>query len=186
MEAWKSWHIDAAGATALGLLTLVFWLGGLQPRLQRHENSASQRAELTSQQVQAGRLDWQLSVLRDRLRTVQQSIAEKSMRLEPAASLNQRLASLASLATESGLKMSEIQPGQMVYGPYYRRVPMTVAGTGSYRMCTVFLNRLRKAFPDTIVSSFELSANTTDPAAAGPFRFNLEWHALAAQEPVTK
>ena len=114
-----------------------------------------------------------------------QQVASLPLRLEPATSINPRLARLADLAGESGLVLDEIQPGPAADGSHYQTVPIRLAGGGSYPAVAVFLHRLRERFPDTAVRSFECS--NTAPGADRPsaaFRAELAWYTapVAKQE----
>lgn len=177
LEKWRWWRIDLAGIASLVGLALVVGLGGFWPLFSSQREQAREQAELIAEREQAARLDACLVSLRTRADAAHEALARGSLHLAPASALNRRLAEISTLAVESGLRIDDIRPDRAVSGPHYETVPIILAGGGTYRTCTAFLGRMRKAMPDTSVTALELTANAADPAAAARFRFDLNWYA---------
>jgi Tfp pilus assembly protein PilO len=176
----KCWHIDAVGAAVALAFTAVLGLGGFWPLVRDHQEHLAQKGQLASQKEQAARLESALASLQARLAAARQSLAENPLQLKAAANINRQLADISALAADTGLRIDDMRPDRSVPGAHYETVPVVVAGGGTYRTCSAFLGRLRRAMPDTAVSSLELAAGGGDPAAPGKFRFDLLWHAAPA------
>jgi hypothetical protein len=181
---WKWWRLDAAGTGVLALVTLLACFGGIEPLRSSYEGYLATKAELESQRDQAARLSASMAALRRRLAVVNQTIAGGALKLKPAMQVNTQLMQLSAVAVESGLVIDDIRAGLPVPGPYYDTVPIELAGSGTYRQCTMLLSLLRQGHPDTSVSAFTMSANTANPAAPGKFRFSLRWYAAPATQSV--
>ena len=178
---WQSWHIDAAAAAALVIVTVAVCLGGIRPLRSSHDEYLAQKAELEGQRDQASRLATSMAAMRRQLAAIDQTMTTGALRLKPTSHVNTELVQLSALAVESGLAIGDIRAGLPISGPHYDTVPIELAGSGTYRTCTMFLRRLRQEHPDTSVAAFTMSAGGDDPAGASKFRFGLRWHAAAPQ-----
>lgn len=177
LTKWEGRQLDVVGATVCVALTLTVYLGGLRPLQQSHGALDDRREALSVQRAQAARLETARVATQHRLDGVRAALAEKSLKLKPVSNMNVYVASISALAVESGLQIDDVQTGSASEGVQCEAVPIYLAGGGTYRECTAFLNRLHKAFPDTSVSSLELTGSASDPRAAGKFRVALEWYA---------
>ena len=182
LTLWKWWRVDAVGAGILLALSLAVYVCGYYPLMSSHSEYEDKQAALATQREHSARLESTLLALQKRLATVSQSLTSGSLNLKPAASLNNQLTQISALATASGLAIDDVRTEQAVTETHSDAYPVTLAGKGTYRACTVFLSRLRKAFPDTTVVSLELAGNPGDTAGNGKFNFRLRWH--AAPKPV--
>lgn len=174
--ALEPWHLDAAGLTLCVVLSLVAYLGGYQPLRQSYEECVVEGEALSAQQEQAAKLENALAILRRRLDAARETLAANALPLKPASTVNLHVAAVSALAVQSGLRIDDVQTGSVSENAYYEAVPIHVAGGGTYPACTAFLRRLRKAFPDTGVSSLELAGHKTDPLEPGTFRVALNWY----------
>jgi Tfp pilus assembly protein PilO len=177
LTKWEGRQLDVAGVTVCVALALAVYLGGLRPLRQSHDELAGRREALSVQQTQAARLEAARVAIQHRLDGVRGALAEKPLPLKPVSNMNVHVASISALAVENGLRIDDVQTGSVSEGVYCEAVPIHLAGGGTYRDCTAFLSRLRRAFPDTSVSSLELTGGAADPGAAGRFRVALEWYA---------
>ena len=174
--------MDAVGLGILVALAAVVYVCGVYPLMRTQAEYQDKVAALAAQREQSARLEAALLALQRRLAIVSQSLASSSLSLKPAANLNNQLAQISSLATESGLGIDDVRTDQAVAEAHSDAFPVMLAGKGTYRACTVFLNRLRKTFPDTTILALDLTGNAGDMAGAGKFNFRLRWH--AAPKPV--
>ena len=177
LTKWKWWRVDGVGLGVCAVLALAFFLGGLLPLMRRHEGLAAEQSELAAQRARATKLKAALAAARGQLDAVGRDLAECPLRLRPVSNVNRVLAEISDLAGASGLKIHEIRPGPACAGAHYETVPIVLSGSGRFPTCVGFLHRLRKALPDTSVSSLELAANEAEPLEPGTFRFDLQWHA---------
>ena len=173
------WQIDAAGAALCVGLSLLFYWAGVQPMSDQHAAHLEARAELDQRQDQALKLANAADALQRRLKEVGQAVDNAPVQLKPVRQLNQRLAHLTSLAAECGLAIDQTRHERPHSGQWYQTVPIRLTGQGAYPTCAVFLDRLRRAYPDMGVSSFELSRDPGGEVAA-KFRFDLVWYTAPA------
>ncbi|MEE9211280.1 MAG: type 4a pilus biogenesis protein PilO [Phycisphaeraceae bacterium] len=177
---WKLWRIYATGAAVCAALTVAVYFAGIRPVFHAHQHRTLQQAKLKDQRRLASELAASLSTLRRDVASVTQALDESPLRLEPAGHINQRLARLTELATNHGLEIHQIQPGQVQRDVHYDIVPVHLAGEGTYQTYAAFIHQLHRKFPDTGVSSFELSGNPSDPDDTATFRLNLAWYTIPA------
>jgi len=126
----------------------------------------AQQADLELKQQTATTSNASLQTLQRRLGALQQQISDNPLHLQPASAINKRLGELTDLAAQLGLRMEDVQPGKISTTARFETVSIHLAGTGNYRTCVQFLHRLRTGFPDTSVTSLQLTGNPSDPAAA--------------------
>jgi Tfp pilus assembly protein PilO len=182
LTLWKWWRVDAVGAGILFALSLVIYVCGFYPLMSSHKEYEDKRTALASQREHSARLESTLLALQKRLAIVSQSLTSSSLSLKPAANLNNQLTQISALATASGLAIDDVRTEQAVAETHSDAFPVMLAGKGTYRAGTVFLNRLRKTFPDTTLVSLELTGNAGDTVGNGKFNFRLRWH--AAPKPI--
>lgn len=176
---WKLRKIDAAGMGLCIVGVLLFHLSGIRPILRRRENLVAQEQQLKAQRRSELTLDERAAALRDTLAGVRRALTESHVKLQPAGQINRRIARLADLASGSGLKVNQIQPGKASRRPKHVTVPIRLLGSGSYRAWAAFLHNLAEGFPDTSVHSFELSGNPGTRVAPAEFQIDLVWYAAA-------
>lgn len=176
-KTWRCWRVDAAGLAACVAFTLLAYFAGIRPLLGKRADTSAKQVQLDARRRSCSELEASLIALKRQLAAAQQAMAESSVRLQPAHFVNQRVANIADLAAGSGLKIDDIQLGLSSSTSRYTVIPISLAGSGTYRTCMRFLHRLNQTFPDAAVSMFALSANPGDLAARAAFRFQLLWHA---------
>jgi len=182
LRSARPWQIDAAGAAALVVMTVLLYVLGIGPIFRRHAEQGSRQAELDAEFAKADRLEQTQVSLGEQVARVRKAVAECKLELKPAAHANRRIAAISALAAETGLTIDDIQPGVVASGARYRMVPITLAGKGTYVTCVTFLHRLHEAYPDTGLASMVLQNASEDPAGppAARFRFELLWYAAPA------
>ena len=181
---WR-WYVDSAGAAICVGMTLIFALGGIAPLLRQRAAFAHHQASLAVQRQIASELAESLDSHEARLSAVRDMLTLSPFQLESSASINERIALVAGLARDCGLKIDEIQIGSSTRGLWYETVAIHLAGVGNYRTCATLLHRLRQSFPDTTVSSLRLSGDPGDPRAVAHFCVDLLWHAAPDVRPRT-
>jgi Tfp pilus assembly protein PilO len=170
-------QIDAMALGACLVLTAAAYIFGIQPLLDREQQQKEQEQTLAAKTAQANQSTAQLTALRNQLSKVRDAVSHSAIKLQSTAHLNQRLAEVTQMAGACGLQVNEIQPGAIVSGDRYETVPLHLAGFGAYEACAVFMHKLHQAFPDTGLSSFELTGTPNQPTNPAVFRFTLTWYA---------
>ena len=174
-----AWQIDATGVGVCLGLSLLFYWAGVEPLSRQRATHLEAQAELGQRQDKAMELANAADELQRRLKEVGQAVDDAPVQLKPVQQLNQRLAHLTRLASECGLAIDQTQHDRPHGGQWYQTVPINLSGQGAYPTCAVFLDRLRRTYPDMGVSSFELSREPGGEVAA-KFRFDLVWYTAPA------
>ena len=169
----------AAGAVVCAALSAGAYLFGIRPAQARHEEHATRHLELVAARKKASGLLAARNTVQAQLQTVEAALKNTALRLEPASTVNQRVASLTELATKDcQLMIDELRPGPATPSGDCQTIQIQIAGSGTYPNCAKFLHKLRQKFPDTAVRSFETTNNSASPdAPAATFHFDLLWHA---------
>ena len=175
----RRWGVDLTGAGICLAATLAFYFIGIQPMLHRYTDLASQESTLKAHEQIALNLGTSLKIFRKKLVVTRQTLSDSPFQLKSSADVNMRIDKITTLAKECGLKLDELRPDSPTTGPRYETVPIYLTGIGNYRTCVALLHRLRRTFPDTTITSFELAGNPSNPKAAARFRISLLWYAAA-------
>jgi len=179
----KPRHIDLAGAAVCAILVGLGYVAGIRPLLVHRSDTAEENTRLATQRREGAELADTIAALKDQLAGIERDLAESTVRLAPAHQVNRRIARMADLAADCGVKIDEIQTGNPVAGARYQTIPIRLVGQKSYPACVTLLRRFREAFPDTAVASFELSRNPADPASPAKFQIDLLWYASIKPSP---
>jgi Tfp pilus assembly protein PilO len=175
---FSPWRIYLGGAVVCAALSAGAYAVGVRPAVRRHGEQVTRQTELRARKQKAANLAGQLNTARAQLAAVNDTLRSRSLRLEPADQVNDRIGSLTALVDKAGLTLDEMRPGTVSEGPDYKTVPILIAGSGTYPACATFLHRLRETFPDMAVRSFEVTNNSASPETpAATFQFDLTWHA---------
>ena len=177
-NAFTPWRFYVGAAAVCVALSAAAYAIVVAPAAERHNEQLARQKELRAAKAKAANLAGQLNTARTQLLATNDALSSRSLRLQPVAMVNQRVARLTDLANAAGLTIDEMRPGSVAEGPDYKTVPILIAGNGTYPACAAFLHTLRKSFPDTAVRSFETTNNSASPdAPAATFQFDLVWHA---------
>ena len=177
LKAWAFWQLDAVGIAVCLAATLAAYLGGARPLVRDYQRVLAQQEQLRTEQEHADKLENALTALREQLQTVRRTLNKSTLRLKPLSNLNLHVARISALAAQNGLQIDDIQTSPAQARTHYEVVPVHLAGSGTYRTCTAFLNHLRQTLPDTSVASFGLTTTAGKPSGGGTFRVDLQWHA---------
>jgi Tfp pilus assembly protein PilO len=171
-------RIYLLGGVVCAAISAGAFFFGVRPALARHEEQQNQRAEFLAAKQKAANLNGTRTRLLAELDAVTKSLNNLPLQLEPASTVNQRIARLTQLTGECKLNIDEIRALPPVEAADYQTVPIVVAGSGTYTSVAKFLHVIRQTFPDTAVRSFETTNNSASPdAPAATFQFDLVWHA---------
>ena len=140
-------RIDIAGIAACLILTAAAYFLGAVPLMAGRDERAARETALAEAREQANSLLVNTRGLRTQLSAAQIALSTIEIPLQPATSINQRIAELTALAGECKLEMQSIQPGTIATSPRFAQIPIQVSGAGSYRTCADFLRRLRTHSP---------------------------------------
>ena len=175
---FKLWQIHTAGVALCIVLTTTIYFNSVYPILRAREDFSLQKSEIEEQRRIASDLSASLGTFKHEIASVQQALEKSPLQLQSADHINQRLAQFTELASEHGLDIQQIQPGQITHDVHYDIVPIHLSGEGSYRTHAAFIHTIHRNFPDTGVSSFKLSGKPGQPNAPASFDLNLMWYTL--------
>jgi Tfp pilus assembly protein PilO len=170
--------IYVAAGVVCAAISFGAYLAGIRPALAQHGEQNEQQVELQAARHKAANLVGARNAALAQVAAVNAELNNLPLRLEPASTVNHRLAALTALITDCKLGIDKTRAGTPVDVGDYQAVPIVITGTGTYPAVARFLHRVRKAFPDTAVRSFETannSASAESPTAT--FQFDLVWHA---------
>ena len=179
LTRWQ-WYTDAAGCVFCIGVTLVFYVLGISPLQRKHTDQASRYASLSAQQGIATKLAEELEEAKSSLVEANKTLDESPFQLVSSSSVNSRIARMTELASKCGLKLDQIRPGTPAVGSRYETIPIYLTGSGNYHTCVLLLYRLRQAFPDTTVTSLELSRDEGAIQAGASFSISLLWYTSPA------
>lgn len=179
---WQMYHVDVAGVTVCAILTLLGYLVGVRPLVQQQVGLVAQETRLNIQRRDAVKLAGSTGSLERRLDSLKRALADSPVQLQTTGSINHRIARLASIAAECRMKIDEVQPGEWTTSLQYKTVPIRLVAGGKFPACVALLHRLRVAFPDTAVASFELTGQPRSPEKPAKFEINLIWYAAASHQ----
>lgn len=179
--------IDAVGVgTVLACAALAYGLG-VHPVIDARKVVEREMARLQSELTRADTAELSLGSARRRLAALDERLSD-SVRLRPAATLNDRVSRLSMLAGEYGLGIEKLTPGTAAPGEKGRggtwvEVPMAFGGTGTFADCLLFLSDLHYRHPDMKITGMRMGgAGAGDSAGPTPveFGFDLVWFAAPA------
>lgn len=178
---WKMWkfaQIDLAACGAMVAGLALFYLLTVMPQKRIEEACKDQEKQLVAQKANAVTLVSLGRRAGKELTDIRREIEANPIRFESAARVNTRIAAFTKMASETALKIEQIQPGEPTLDGRFSLVPISVSGAGSYRSWLDLLARLPKTFPDIEVASFDLSGNPSESGSPITFRLGLTWFAL--------
>lgn len=174
------WQIDALAAGALLAATAGAYFLIVEPDNEARARERERLAALGPREELREQMSMALRRARDRLEGLRAELERSPLRLEPVSRLNQRLARITALATEQGLGLDQVAPGNQSSGADAVVVEMRLVGRGGFEEARAFLARLHAEFADMAVSEFHLGGTPAQPDS-GTFLLNLAWY--AASEP---
>ena len=171
------WHIEAAGAGLLAVISLVAFLGIVNPSSNAATTRLATQDELEDQRTLVAQIEDLRRQLKQQIARVQQEQETTWVHLDSARHLNERTAQIVSLASARNLVIDESRSGDAQSQEQYQTILIHVAGTGSYSHSAAFLHGLHDEMHDVSVVGFELSDNPSTPSTRATFQFDLQWYA---------
>lgn len=176
-----SW-IDGVGIGCLAGLGAVAWALGVNPVFAARAAEAERRQAIMD--VEAEMMSQEQGVLRLKaeLGSARAALSASRVRLLGVGELNQRVGRLAKAATEAGLKVEQITPGEASTKGRVATVPVRLVARSTFASACAFLWQLHDEFPDVAVEAMRLDAGPEDkPGTVQPGALDLRiiWHASA-------
>lgn len=164
------WMIHAVGGlVCAGLLAAAYWLGA-EPLAESAVSEQELQDQVRDAEADLRMHTAELERLSGQARIVRTQIQDRPMELQPASSVNARLARLSELAAACQLDLGVTRVGEPQRSGEHRYIAVELGGMGSMAGVGQLLTALHRDLPDLSVQSMEL---TRDPAE-GIARFNLK------------
>ncbi|CAG0996405.1 hypothetical protein PHYC_02590 [Phycisphaerales bacterium] len=176
--------VDLIGIGGIVLIAVVAHFGGFEPVRRARAENAMQQESLTALNEAKGANAAALRDVKARLDELGR-FEGRSVRLEHASKLNQRMAAIPELADRCAIRVREVVPKAAQPAKRFVRVPITIAGEGPAARISVFLSQLHLEFPDMEVVSFSIAGRADSPTEAAFFTFDLLWYTSAGPDAST-
>lgn len=177
------WHVHVVAITGAAAFAAGAYFLFVAPALGRGEQSNARLAELAAQQAELTSLSISNKDAQTALAAATNAVQSGSVKLQTRDHLNQRLADLTQLATQSALQIDQLAPGKSSDGPRHGTVTIHFSGKGPYRACETFLAACAKKYPDIAVISLAASSNPEIPESPVFLTIDLLWF-IASDKPV--
>lgn len=171
------WRLDAIGLAIFIALTVLAYLVEIEPAMREREATRAALNELADKRETRSHLQTTIHNNDKQIATLQANQA-KELQLLPPAQINDRFSALSALASDQGLQVEAIEPGEASGTVHYSTIPIRINGRGKYPQFAKFLRALREELPDTSVTDVNLSGGGSTTAAT--FTLNLLWYAAPA------
>ena len=171
------WHVEAAGAGLLAVISLVAFLGIVNPSSDAATTRLATQVELEDKRTLVAQIQDLRRQLKQQIARVQQERERTWVHLNSARHLNERTAQIIGLASSKNLVIDETSSGEAQSQERYQTILIHVAGTGTYSQSAAFLHDLHDELHDVSVVGFELSDNPSTPSTRATFQFDLQWYA---------
>jgi Tfp pilus assembly protein PilO len=179
-----SWQIDVMAAVAMLAIATGAYYFELAPAMEAREERARHAAELTEAREKSADLELAQAAVKEKLRSVKQSVAQ-SVKLEPAAQINVRVAKLTEMAAANSLQVDTIEPGtgSASGSGRYDTIPIRLSGRGAYKDVAKYLRTLHETMADTGIGLLELAS--AENGSSATFVVMLQWHTIPTPRDAT-
>jgi len=166
--------LHLSGSVVLVALGAASWAVSIGPALARaHEADAVSQAVAEASQAVL-ELEQQEQRSRQEVEQASAQLESVSVKLVSIDERNSRLAELTALATDAGLVVDEVAPGEPGKGELFEMVTIRLRGRGAYSDLAGFMHRLSAEHPDTEIRTFRTARSGNE----GAFEMRLVWRAL--------
>ncbi len=175
-QSFGTWGVKSVGCGVCLIFTIGTYIVLIHPLWQHNNVHAQQKHQLSAYSVKLHERTNYLGQLQHRLDGVRRQLKAGTLQLQPASVINYRLAALTDLANEYHLNISTIRPEPAIHNQQYATVLIRLTASGDFPDCTRFLHALHAQFPDTGVSTFDLSGEPQTSGMPVRFEIDLEWY----------
>ncbi len=173
--------VDLAGVGAVLALTAAAYFGGLEPIITAMRTRAELLTKIERERTAGADLAARGADLRRQLAKLEAEIDSLAVKLSPQSAQNDRLAKMMAVATESDLRVEQLQPGTADWEQRYGKVPVLLKANGTFGAMTRFLARLAE-LPDVGVRSLNLAAPSDARAAEPVMVVELVWYVMPREQ----
>ena len=152
---------------------------GIFPVVQARAQLKDDRHELSLRREMLTDYEEKVDHVKQRIDELQKEITITTVVLQDLTVLNQQLARLASLASQCGLVVHGVVPGEVMNTTRCRLVPIRLTGQGGYQAAATLLRRFHDLFLDVHVDGFELISDPQSTSLTKNIQFDLTWYAAS-------
>lgn len=149
--------IDAAGLAALALLTGAAYLAVVEPALDAQRRLELEKSESVKAEQKADQAASELADAQRQLVTLERELDTMAVELRSRSAINKQIDRLTGIASDSGVKLTRIAPGEQWGNQWFTAVPIAMSGTGTFAAGGAFLERVRGDCPDVSVRGLKLA-----------------------------
>ncbi len=175
----RAWRVDAAGLLVLGAVGALTYVLGVSPYFGERTSEMRIQGTIDSMRGKVSELDSKVRELRARLGERRAEIEQNTITILPVDRKNQQFAEITDLAARHGLLVDQLTPRAPESENVERRlvrIPIEMAGRGSYPEFVEFLEELHELKRDVSVRGFSLQ-NAGSPTERPRFSAVLSWYA---------
>lgn len=173
-RATNEWRMDSIGVAVFVVLTAIAYFIEFEPAMRDRDALSAGSAALAEKRDTIAKLQSTIHTINGQIQA-QQTAQANELKLQPPAQINDRLSTLSTLATDHGLTVEAIEPGEGTTAVRYSTVPIRINGRGKYPQVARFIHALRTELPDTAVTDISIAGGGGDTAPT--VTLNLLWYA---------
>lgn len=177
LDRFRLWQIDVAAIAFIIMASLATYSFEVVPSLARHNAAIAKQHELEGRRIRKQELEATLQRMQRRKTASEQFVSGSGFALKALSRMNDRIALLGEMASAAGLQVEGFEPARPETSGLLIATDIRLSAKGSYPDVERFLATLHTKLPDSVVVSFELSAQ---PAAKEPLAaiiIHMMWHA---------
>lgn len=182
----QRWHVEVGGAGLLVLVTLLGVVLVIKPAALAQAAGEVAKQEIITQQITVTQMNDVRRQLKNQLASVQETLKDSWVHLQPVKYLNARMAQIVDVAASNNLVIDESWSSEAENNPDFQTVIITLSGTGKYPDSAAFFHSINNELHDVSVVGFELSGNPDSPSIHARFRFELVWYAAPIANSLSK
>ena len=171
--------VHVVGVVICILISVIGFAVGVFPVVQARAQLKDDRHELSLRREMLADYEEKIDRVNQRIDELQKEVTATAVVLQDLTVLNQQLARLASLASQCGLIVHGVVPGEVMITTRCRLVPIRLTGQGGYQAAATLLRRFHELFLDIHVDGFELISDPQSTSLTKNIQFDLMWFAAS-------
>lgn len=148
--------IDLAALACMLALGAMVYLLGIQPVALEREAREERVRRVAQLRQQSELVQTEILTIRTQIERANEQIDRRRLRLLGHRELNPRLAELIEHASQRGLEVLTIKPGERTQGAHHGRTPIDMELSGGFPDFVRYLHETRQDAPDIVVRRIEI------------------------------
>lgn len=177
------WQFDVALGVVLAALTAAAWLVVVQPAVARSRGDELARGSLPEARRSVASAGRALATVQNALNRTGQDLALLDHACWTDLDRSSRVERIYTTSNNAGLHIEAVEPGEVEIVSDRRAYSFRVAARGTYASLAATLAGLRRAMPDVLVRSVDVTAAPVDDRPEVVVTMELLWVPVADGEP---